>query len=144
MQIQDQAVIHAPVEVVWDVTTDVCGLPDAIATITKAEPLDPVPLAVGGRARLTQPGLSTRVWTVTQVEPHRVFEWATKVMGVRLTGRHEMRRVDDGCENTLTVAFSGFGSGLLGRLAATRMKQSLRTENAGLRRAAEARASRSA
>jgi hypothetical protein len=35
MQIQDQAVIHAPVEVVWDVTTDVRGLPDVTSTITR-------------------------------------------------------------------------------------------------------------
>ena len=88
MIIQDRALIHAPVDVVWDVTVDVAGLPDATPTITKVEPLDALPLAVGGRARLTQPGLSTRVWTVTEVDPGRVFAWTTKVVGVRMTGRH--------------------------------------------------------
>jgi len=80
MIITDRAVIHAPVDVVWDVTTDIDGLPDATPTITKAEPLDPLPLAVGGRARLTQPGLSTREWTVTEVEDGRVFAWSTRVI----------------------------------------------------------------
>jgi hypothetical protein len=144
MIIQDRAVIHAPVEVVWDVTTDIVGLPEATPTVTKAEPLDPLPLGVGGRARLTQPGLSTRVWTVTEVEPGRVFAWATTVMGVRMTGRHELRAVADGCENVLSVELSGPGAGLLGRLSRTRMTRSLETENAGFRRVAEARVSRDA
>jgi hypothetical protein len=144
MIIHDRAVIHAPVDVVWDVTTDIVGLPDATPTITRAEPLDPLPLAVGGRARLTQPGLSTRVWTVTDLEPGRVFVWETKVMGVRMTGRHELRAVADGCENTLSVELSGPGSGLLGRLSRTRMTRSLEIENAAFRRVAEARVSRGA
>ena len=131
--------IHAPVDVVWDVTTDVGCLPQATPTITKAEPLDALPLAVGGRARLTQPGLSTRVWTVTEVEPGRVFEWSTKVMSVRMTGRHELRAVADGCENTLSIEMSGFGAGLLARMSRGRMEQSLATENEGFRRVAESR-----
>jgi hypothetical protein len=79
------------------------------------------------------------VWTVTEIEPNRVFEWTTRVAGVRLTGRHELRPVDDGTENTLSVELSGFGAGLLGKLSRSRMEQSLRTENAGFRRVAEAR-----
>ena len=144
MIIHDRAVIHAPVDVVWDLTTDVAGLPAATPTITRAEPLDPVPLAVGGRARLTQPGLATRVWTVTEIDPGRVFAWTTKVMGVRMTGRHELRSVDDGCENTLSIELEGFGAGLLGRIARRRMAESLTTENAGFRRVAEARVARNA
>jgi hypothetical protein len=144
MKIQDQAVIKAPAEVVWAVTTDIAHLPDATPTITKAEPLDPVPLTVGGRARLTQPGLSTRVWTVTELEPDRVFAWSTKVMGVRMTGRHELRSVPEGTENTLSIDLSGPGSGLLGRFARRRMTESLATENAGFRRVAEARVARNA
>ena len=144
MIITDQAVIHAPVDVVWDVTTDINGLPDATPTVTKAEPLDPLPLAVGGRARLTQPGLSTREWTVTEVEEGRVFAWSTRVMGVRMTGRHELRAVPEGCENTLSIEMTGFGAGLLGRLSRGRMTQSLATENAGFRRVAEARVARNA
>ena len=139
MRIQDQAVIHAPAEVVWAVTTDIEHLPEATPTVTKVEPLDPVPLALGGRARLTQPGLSTRVWTVTELEPNRVFAWSTRVMGVRMTGRHELRSVAEGCENTLSIDLSGPGSGLLGRLARRRMTESLATENAGFRRVAEGR-----
>jgi hypothetical protein len=77
---------------------------------------------------------------VTVVEPNRVFEWATTVMGVGLIGRHELRPVPEGCENTLTVELRGFGSGLLGRLSGAKLRRSLATENAGLRRAAEARA----
>jgi len=144
MRIQDQALIHAPADVVWAVTTDIERLPEATPTITKVEALDPVPLAIGGRARLTQPGLSTRVWTVTEVEPDRVFAWSTKVMGVRMTGRHELRSVPEGCENTLSIDLSGPGSGLLGRLTRRRMAETLATENAGFRRVAEARVAPSA
>jgi hypothetical protein len=144
MIITDAAVIHAPVTVVWDVTTDINGLPDATPTVTKAEALDPLPLAVGGRARLTQPGLSTREWTVTEVEDQRVFAWSTRVMGVQMTGRHELRAVPDGCENRLSIEMTGFGAGLLARLSRGRVKQSLATENAGFRRVAEARIARDA
>jgi hypothetical protein len=144
MMIRDQAVIRAPVAVVWDVTTDIGGLPEATPTITKVEPLDPLPLAVGARARLTQPGLSTRVWTVTEVEDEHVFAWSTRVMGVRMTGRHELRAVPEGCENTLSIEMTGFGAGLLGRLARGRMTHSLATENAGFGRVAEARVAREA
>jgi hypothetical protein len=144
MIIRDQALIHAPVDVVWDLTTDIVGLPDATPTITKVEPLDPLPLAVGGRARLSQPGLSTRVWTVTELVPGERFAWSTKVMGVRMTGRHELRAVGVDCENTLTIEMTGLGAGLLGRLSRGRMGQSLATENAGFRRLAEARVARDA
>jgi hypothetical protein len=139
MLIQDQALIHAPVRVVWDVTVDIPHLPEATPTITTAEPLDPLPLAVGGRARLRQPGLPVRVWTVTHVEPNRRFEWETTVMGVRMIGRHELRDVDGACENTLSVELVGRGSGLLGRLVRSRMAKAVATENAGFRRVAEAR-----
>ena len=65
-------------------------------------------------------------------------------MGVRMTGRHELRAVPDGCENTLSIEMTGFGAGLLGRLSRGRMTQSLATENAGFRRVAEARVARDA
>ena len=78
-------------------------------------------------AVVTQPGLPTRVWTMTVVEPNRVFEWATRVRGVGLTGRHEFREVPEGCENTLTVELTDFGAGLLGRVARARMQRSLET-----------------
>jgi hypothetical protein len=84
------------------------------------------------------------VWTVTELVPGERFAWSTKVMGVRMTGRHELRAVDAGCENTLTIEMSGFGAGLLSRLARGRMAQSLETENAGFRRVAETRVARDA
>jgi uncharacterized membrane protein len=139
MDIEHTDIIPAPVHVVWEVTADVVGLPQATPTITAVEVVDPLPLRVGSRVRLTQPGLSTRVWTVTVLEPEHVFEWATSVLGVGLVGRHELREVDAGCENHLTVSLVGRGSGLLGRLVRGRMEQTLATEQAGFARAAAAR-----
>jgi uncharacterized membrane protein len=144
MQIQDTATIAAPVDVLWDVTLDIAGLPELTPTVTRVEPLDPLPLGVGGRARLTQPGLSPKVWTVTELEPNRRFVWETTHLGVRMVGRHEMRAVDGGSENTLTLQLEGFGAGLMGLLAKRKLAQTLATENAGFRRVAEARVARDA
>jgi len=139
MNIEHTAIIPAPVPVVWEITADVLGLPAATPTITGVELVDPLPLQVGSRVRLEQPGLSTRVWTVTVLEPNHVFEWVTSVMGVGRVGRHDLRAVDGGCENHLTVSLEGRGSGLLGRMVRGRMRRSLETENAGFARAATAR-----
>jgi uncharacterized membrane protein len=144
MRIQDQAVINAPVDVVWDVTLDITGLPELTPTVAEVEPLDPLPLGIGGRARLTQPGISPRVWTVTEIEPNRRFVWETSYLGVRMAGRHELRAVDGGCENTLTIELTGFGAGLLGRVARRKLAETLATENAGFRRVSEAKVARDA
>ncbi len=137
MQITDSRVIDAPAGRVWDLTLDLEALPEVTPTVTSIERLDDGPVRVGSQARLEQPGLPSRVWTVEDVTaPHR-FVWATTLLGVRMVGIHEIRPIDDDrCELTLAVEFSGFGAGLLGRLGRASIAASLAKENAGFATAA--------
>jgi uncharacterized membrane protein len=117
MEIINTITIDAPVERVWALTVDLDQLPAITPTVSGVERLDDGPVAVGSRARLRQPGLPPRMWTVEVVdEPHR-FAWATRLFGVRMVGVHELTPLDgDRCQLTLRVLFEGRGSGLLVRL----------------------------
>jgi uncharacterized membrane protein len=139
VDITDELVIDAPVERVWELTLDVEAWPSITPTMTSVERLDHEPLAVGSRARVKQPGQRATVWTVTRLEPPSVYEWGTTVLGVRMIGSHHLEAIDAGhTRNRLAVRLEGRGAGLLARLVAGRMRQAIRTENAGFKRAAEA------
>ena len=57
--------------------------------MTSVERLDDGPLAVGSRARVA-PGQRARVWTVTRLEPGRLFAWEARALGVRMNGSHHL------------------------------------------------------
>jgi uncharacterized membrane protein len=137
MDINDTITIDAPVERVWALTVDLDQLPAITPTVSAVERLDDGPVAVGSRARLRQPGLPPRVWTVEVVdEPHR-FAWATSLLGVRMVGVHELTPLDaDRCQLTLRVLLEGRGSGLLAKLGGASIARSLAAENLGFRQAA--------
>ncbi len=136
MEITETTTIDAPIERVWALTLDLDGLPSITPTVTKVERLDPEPVAVGSRVRLEQPGLPPRIWTVDQVDaPHR-FSWSTRLLGVRMTGIHELARVgEDRTDMTLRVVFEGRGAALLGRVGRRSIARSLAAEATGFARA---------
>ena len=90
MRIENSIDIAAPIERVWALTLDVESWPKHTPTITRIERLDLGPIAVGSAARITQPALGERIWTVTTIEPGRHFAWATRFMGVSMTGGHHL------------------------------------------------------
>lgn len=138
MLISNELTIDAPVERVWALTVDVENLPTLTPTMTEVHKLDNGPLAVGSRARIKQPGQSARVWTVTDLVPNSRFFWRTKAFGMSMTGGHTLTATDDGgCRNVLSVALTGFGSGLLGRMIGGQLRKAIATENEGFRKAAE-------
>lgn len=136
MEITETVTIDAPLERVWALTLDLEGLPSITPTVTTLERLDQGPVAVGSRARLAQPGLPPRTWTVDELDaPHR-FSWSTHLLGVRMTGVHELAPVgEDRCELTLRVVLAGRGAALLGRLGRRSIARSLAAEAAGFARA---------
>jgi uncharacterized membrane protein len=138
MRMENELLIEAPVEKVWQLTADVESWPRVTPTMTSVERLDDGPLGVGSRARVKQPGQRAAVWTVSAFEPNRLFEWGTTVLGVRMTGRHELAEVDGRTRNTLVLDVTGRGSGLLTKLIGAKMGQSIATENAGFKQHAEA------
>jgi uncharacterized membrane protein len=129
--------IEAPVERVWALTLDLESLPRITPTVASVERLDDGPVRVGSRARLTQPGLPARVWTVEDLKAPERFAWATRLLGVRMIGIHELEALDDHrCRLTLHVAFEGRGATLLWRLGRRSIGKAIATEGAGFNRAA--------
>src|SRR4051812_2732728 len=79
MHITDEVDIAAPAEVVWRLTEDIEEWPATTPTVTRVERLDGGPVGVGSRARVEQPGLPAKVWTVTRFERGSRFEWETTI-----------------------------------------------------------------
>ena len=137
MRIQHSIDIDAPTERVWALTIDVEGWPTLTPTITSVERLDAGPMAVGSQARIKQPAQGAKIWTVTRLEPGRHFEWATRLLGTTMTGRHELSASDSGTRNTLTVDIEGPLAPLLGLLLRAPIYNAIAKENEGFKRAAE-------
>ena len=130
--------IDTTVERLWATTIDVERWPDLTPTITRIERLDREPLAVGSKARIKQPGLPDRVWTVTRVDDSTHFEWRTQFGLLRMSGQHHIERAaPSGVINRLTIELTGPGSGLAGRLVRPRLLATLRSENEAFKRACE-------
>jgi uncharacterized membrane protein len=137
MEINNTITIDAPVERVWALTVDLDQLPAITPTVSAVERLDDGPVAIGSRARLRQPGLPPRVWTVEAVDEPRRFAWATSLLGVRMVGVHELTPLDgERCQLTLRVLFEGRGSGVLARFGGASIARSLAAENLGFAQAA--------
>jgi uncharacterized membrane protein len=135
------AVIDAPTDVVWRLTTDVAEWPTFMPTVQRVQRLDEGPLRVGSAARLKQPGQLPAVWTVTTLAPMREFAWQTRRMGLTMTGSHVLEPAGAACRNTLAVELTGRGSGLLGALLGPMIRKTIRDENAAFARAAHQPAS---
>jgi uncharacterized membrane protein len=130
--------IEASLDRLWALTVAIEDLPEFTPTVTSVERLDDGPLRVGSRARLKQPGQPPRVWTVTALEPRRRFEWSTRLLGITMTGVHELAATDLGTRNVLRVELSGWASSVVGVLLRAPIGRAIARENEGLRMAAEA------
>lgn len=136
MQITETVTIDAPIERVWALTLDLDALATITPTVIAVERLDDGPVQVGSRARLRQPGLRPRVWTVEQLDPPHRFSWATYLLGVRMVGVHDLSPAgEDRTHLALRVVFEGRGAALLARLGHRSIAKALATEAAGFARA---------
>jgi uncharacterized membrane protein len=136
--LRSELLIQADLERVWALTLDVERWPELTPTITEVVRLDDGPLAVGSRARITQPGQRPAVWTVSRLDPGVAFEWWAKVGPVTMTGGHHLRPDPRGCVNLLTLDITGRGAGLVGRLVGRRIGEAIERENRGFKQEAEA------
>jgi uncharacterized membrane protein len=137
MRIEHTIDVNAPVERVWALTIDIESWPATTPTMSAVERLDDGPIRPGSTARVKQPGQRAKVWTVTAIEPGRRFAWRARLLGTGMTATHTLSPTDSGTANTLTIDFTGWGSGLVGRLVAGQVRKALAAENAGFKRAAE-------
>ena len=137
MRLQHEERIDAAVADVWELTIDVESLPSLTDTMTEVERLDSMPLTVGSRVRIKQPGQPARVWTVTELDPGRLFVWTTNAMGMTMTATHELHESGGATVNTLTLDLTGATASVFGRLLRRPLQKALATENAGFKQAAE-------
>ncbi len=88
MSYQTSLTINAPAERVWATMSDVQRWPESTPTVTSVTPLDDKPFGVGSRALVKQPKIPPLVWTVTEYEPLRGFNWQATGPGSVTVGRH--------------------------------------------------------
>lgn len=138
MRLEHKIDIAAPVDSVWELTTDVEAWPEYTPTMTSVERLDDGPIAVGSQARIKQPAQGARVWTVSALDPLRHFAWSTRAMGTRMTGGHEIEATEGGTRQTLTINIEGKLAPLVGLLLRMPIRKAIRQENEGFKAAAEA------
>jgi uncharacterized membrane protein len=131
--------IDAPVDIVWQLTTDVEAWPATTPTIQSVRRLDDGPLRVGSQAMVKQPAQAAAVWTVTGLEPGHEFSWQSTRRGLVMTGTHTVAADGTGCRNTLALDATGPLAVSFGLLLGPVFRRVLRTENAGFKAAAERR-----
>jgi uncharacterized protein YndB with AHSA1/START domain len=130
--------INAPIQRVWEITTDIDRLPEVTPTIERVGRLTPGELAVGDQFKLWQPDLMAAVWTVTDVDPKRfVFAWKRKLGLSTLTATHHLKRQKKGCNSVLSLEVTGLGSSLVERAMKLKAESSLEMENQAIKAAAE-------
>ncbi len=113
--------IAAPAARVWAVLADVSSWPFWLPTVTSVKPLGALPLMIGAKYHLTQPGLRPAVWSVVAVSPDSHFSWTCRSPGVRVLASHSLHPVAaDVTRVSLAIGFSG-PLAIVARLAAGRM-----------------------
>jgi len=138
MKVEHVLEVAAPIDRLWALTAAIEDWPRITPTITSVERLDDGPLTIGSRARLKQPGQPRRVWTVTALEPQRLFEWSTTLPGLTMTAVHELAATERGTLNLLRVELSGWTSFVAGILLRVPIRRAIARENEAFRSAAEA------
>lgn len=137
MHVEESVEISASPARVWDVTLDLARWPEWNPTVTAVEVLDPGPVRVGTRARLTQPGNRPAIWTVTRIEDGRLFGWETRALGMVVTARHDLQPIGSGTRVTLAIDIAGPMTALLGWIVVRVSRKFLPQEAAALTRESE-------
>jgi uncharacterized membrane protein len=130
--------VAAPPDRVWEVLVDVQRWPEWTESVSSVRPLDAGPLAVGSRVEISQPRVPTGTYTVTALEPGRVFTWEQRQPGSTVTAYHECAPLPGGGTRVdLRVVMSGAVGGVVGRLYRKLTERYLAMEAAGLKARAE-------
>ncbi len=141
MRFETSREIAADPAAVWAVWTDVEHWPDWTDSMTSVHRLDTGEFTVGSSARVKQPGVRAMVWTVTESEPGRSFNWSSRTLGSRMVASHVLVPGPDGrLTAQLSVEQTGPLAGLLGLLAGAQIRRYLEMEADGIKRHCESAA----
>ncbi len=139
MHVEHAVEIDAPVGVVWAVTVAVEDWPAWTPTVRAVERLTAGPLAVGTRARITQTTGDVADWTVSDLDPERVFAWTTRTRGVDVKAWHHLHALPDGrTRNVLRIDATGLAARVAWPLVRGQLLDTITAENAGLKARCEA------
>lgn len=123
----------------WGLLSNVAAWADWLPTITSIKPLDGPALKPDSRFEIVQPKLQPATWTVTLVEPPHRFIWESRLPGVYTVGNHLIEELRPGTVKvTLSIAFSGFLSSLIGLLYGALTQTYIETEAQTLKHKLEA------
>ena len=138
MRQETTVTISAPCSRVWEVMSDVEGLPELTRSMTSAETLDPGPLQVGSRVRIRQPRLPVAMWTVTELVENHHFTWVATGPGMRTTAEHIVTSFgDDTSQLCLRIDQAGPLGGVVSRLYKGLTERYINLEATGVKRRAE-------
>lgn len=138
MLTEDSIEIDAPAPLVWQVFSDVEHWPDWTESVTSLVGRDGADLAVGKRFSIRQPGLSTLVWKVTEIDAGSSWTWVQRSPGVNVSARHWVIPQPDG--RTLVrqeLEQRGIIGALVGRMMLKKTKRFLELEAQGLKNHSE-------
>ena len=137
MEFQTSTHIDAKVERVWEILIDVERWPEWTRSMSTVKRLDPGPLTVGSRARITQPKLPTVVWQVTELTPLQSFSWTARGVGITSVADHRLASTDSGTDLTLALRQTGPLSAVLGMVTGELKRRYLEMEAQGLKQRTE-------
>ncbi|WP_436491932.1 SRPBCC family protein [Actinokineospora sp. HUAS TT18] len=140
MRFSAEIAIDARPEDVWAVYADVTRWPEWTKSVTSVTPLDPGPLHLGQRVRISQPKLPTTVWTVTALDEGRSWEWTATGPLARTVATHVVTAEGDGSRASNAIDQSGLLGVLIGKLAGGLTDRYLVMEAEGLKARAESAA----
>ncbi|MGE0058146.1 MAG: SRPBCC family protein [Dehalococcoidia bacterium] len=129
--------INAAPDRVWDVMSDVESWPQWTPSIKHVDKLFDGPLAKGARTRIAQPKAPVAVWTVTEIEPGKFFEWETSSPAITSVAAHRIEPTGDGSKVTLTVEHSGLFTVVMGWWLKSISRKYVEMEAKGLKARAE-------
>lgn len=138
---QFQVTVDAPASPrqVWNILRDVEHWPEWTASVTNARSLDPGPLTVGSRVRITQPKLPPALWKITEWDEAATrFTWVSTGPGIHVTARHTVTPSPSGSRIHLAIDYAGLFGPLLGWLLRDINQRYIALEANGLVKAATA------
>ena len=134
MYLQLSADVNAAPSEVWSKFVDVERWPQFIESFDEIRRLDDGPFGMGSEAMVKQPGLPRARWRVTELEPERVFTWASSGRSLTTAGEHVVEANGSGSTIRLAIRVTGPLAGLTGALFGRRARRSLAMELDGFRR----------
>jgi uncharacterized protein YndB with AHSA1/START domain len=137
VEFQTSTHINARVERVWEILIDVERWPEWTRSMSTVKRLDPGPLTIGSRARITQPKLPTVVWQVTELTPLQSFSWTARGLGITSVADHRLASTDGGTDLTLALRQTGPLSAVLGMVTGELTRRYLEMEAQGLKQRSE-------